>query len=255
MRYVDIHSHILPELDDGAKGIEDTIAMLKMTVEENVEHLIATPHLRVGYTHYDNDKYDATFKQITDYIAENGIPLKLYQGQELFFDYSNLKDIKAKEAYTLADSRYILFELPTYVQMESLYEYLYEFELLDYTMILAHVERYEIFKDKPELLTELSRKGVLFQINSKSVNNKDRKLRKWVDLLLKKGYVHFVSTDSHSTGRRRPLMEESYRYVHALLGTQADDLYRYNGLKVINNEEIITEEPEEFRRSFFMRRR
>ncbi len=69
------------------------------------------------------------------------------------------------------------------------------------------------------------------------------------------GYVHSISTDAHSAGRRRPLMTESYHYIKAMIGDGVEDLYRNNGMKVIQNEAIMTDEPEEIKRGFFQRRR
>ncbi len=251
MRYVDIHCHVLPGMDDGSRDMEMTLGMLKMYEAENVEHIIATPHHRMGYSSYDKDIFRERLIEVRNLIADEGIDIQLHRGQELYFDYSNLKDVIEGNAYTMADGRYVLFELPNYVNMDTLYEYLYEFELKDYRMILAHVERYEIFREKPNLLLELHHKGVLFQVNSRSVNiGRDKKTSKWVDQLLQKGYVHFISTDAHSTGRRKPTMEESYRYIHKLIGDKADDIYRNNGLKIIRNEEIFTDEPTEFKKVF-----
>lgn len=252
MKFVDIHSHILNDLDDGSRSQEETLKMLQMAVEENIEYMIATPHLREGYSHYDNDKYEVTFKSVEAVINENKLPLLLYQGQELFYDYMNIYDLKSGTAYPLANSKYLLFELPAFWTWESLREYLYELELMDYRLILAHVERYEQLQNKPDLLMKLSEHNVLFQVNSHSVNSKRKKVKRWVDKLLDNGYVDFIATDCHSTGRRRPQMIESYRYISKRLSQEkADYMFRLNGLKIINNEDIINEEPKLIKKRLF----
>ena len=245
--FIDIHTHILPFLDDGSKDLVMTENMLLQAKDENISEIIATPHFLYRSNKYDKNKLLETFIKVNNLINDLGVDIKLHLGNELFFDIDSKKVIDNNECLTLAKSKYVLIEFSHRWRKDIVQNLIYNIELLGYKIILAHIERYENFYDE-KVLADFINKGCLAQINSDSIFTKNKAREKYLLKLIENNYIHFVASDCHSDGRRSPKLRKSYDKIKSIIGVKADDLFINNPKKVINNTNIDIDEPKEIKR-------
>lgn len=156
---IDIHSHILPELDDGAGNIKESVEMARKAVEQGITDIIATPHYYKGK--YDNDKEKVERKtwQLNRVLDELDIPLKVWPGQEIRISDELLEDYDNNSVMALNGSQYMLLELPSNHVPRYTERLIYDLQMKRITPIIAHPERnLEIIRN-PHLLEELIWKG------------------------------------------------------------------------------------------------
>ena len=200
---IDIHSHILFGVDDGAKNIDESIELLRSLENIGFTDVFLTPHYING-SDYDSVK-DINLKAFTELkkeIKNNELSINVYLGNEIFINDNIDSLVKDGIISSLNDSKYLLIELPFQNKINNLENILYEIKCLGYEVILAHVERYEYFQKNPKLLDELKEIGVLFQANYASIlgyyGSKEKKL---IKNLLKMNYIDFFGTDIHSINK------------------------------------------------------
>lgn len=211
---IDIHTHIIPGIDDGSGNLETSLGMLKIAKSDGINTLIATPHYYNGY--FENDFRDVMSKvnSLEEEAIKNKIDIEILPGQEVFLDKHTIGLYKSGVIGTLNNTRYMLIELP----MDNLPSYaldvIYELRLLGVVPILAHPERYRYIIEKPSNLNQFIDEGCFFQINSGSVigifgNN----AMKTAEIIIKNGLASFVASDAHSTGKRCPRLKKSFDKV------------------------------------------
>lgn len=200
---IDIHSHILPCLDDGPKSLADSLATVRKLVSQGVTDIIATPHY-VNETNYvspkvQNQKVLAVLKKN---LTMEGIKVNVYLGNETYIDCSILTLLKTGKISTLAGSRYLLVELPLDEEFPN-YKDIFR-DLLDngYKVILAHPERYVLVQKDFAVAEELHNMGILFQCNIASILGKyGKSAKKTVKKLIKKKMVFTFGSDIHHAGK------------------------------------------------------
>ena len=195
----DIHSHVIFDIDDGCKNLEESIALLKEMKKAGFDNVIATPHYIANSEYNSNNKNKlAQMKAIKKEIAKQKLDINIYLGNEVFINDQIANDIKKGNIYTLNNSKYLLFEIPFHSQILNLNDILHELRIAGFIPILAHPERYDFFQDNPQLIDQLKEEGLLLQCNYGSIlgfyNKKSKKLMKY---LLKKRYVDYLGTDVH----------------------------------------------------------
>jgi len=202
---IDIHTHILPHLDDGAKNTQMSIAMMKTLQQQGVETVVFTPHYYGKRSTPDVflQRRNGTFDHIKDQIPA-GLRVKL--GAELHFTGINMPENDELCKLAIEGTKYILVEFPftnawTSELMTRLSDFMRD---TDYTPIIAHVERYPEVQQKPALAWELANMGCLLQVNAPAFL--DKRERKLAFALLKHGFVHCLGTDAHNMDSRPPDM-------------------------------------------------
>jgi protein-tyrosine phosphatase len=206
LEYYDIHTHILPQVDDGSSSIEETKEMLNVAVHEGVQTIIATPHYQCGIDQ-DNNRIKEIVALVQAEAYKINPNLKILLGNELYYSDSIVEDLKNKKALTLAGTRYILVEFSVYQSYDAIYMGLSNLIQAGYAPILAHVERYESLFKKEERIGELIKLGVYIQMNCSSLlGGIFHRENKYYKKLVKKGFVHFLSSDCHDSKYRTPLM-------------------------------------------------
>lgn len=196
---VDIHSHILNNIDDGSKSATESINMLKGLYENGVTDVILTPHY-VMDSFYQNsiETKEKLFNKLKEEIKKNNIPINIYLGNEIYID-KDIKDKINKEALPLNNSNYILLEFPMNGIYNNSYGIISGLIERGYKVILAHPERYITVKEDIKVLDEYKEMGVLFQSNIGSYfGDYGKTAKKTFKKLLKMKYISFIGTDSHS---------------------------------------------------------
>ena len=242
---IDTHIHIIPEVDDGAGSLTEAVEMLKMAKEEGVKEIIATPHFKEGLS-LDADVLEQ-FEKIRFEAGELG--LKLHLGNELYLCEEGVHGLRDEHVYTMANSSYVLVELPFQHYYPFHDALIHQIQLRGFRIVLAHIERYQIFKRKPEMLQTFLNKGIYCQMNAGFVSS--RKTRKQALKWIEKGYVHLIASDGHNTDGRKPVMAEAYEVVEHRFGIgAAEQLFRDNPALIIEDLPLQVLEVERKKRFF-----
>ena len=225
----DIHSHILFGVDDGAKTIEDSVELIKMAKSIGYDGIVCSSHFYPEK--YENKNYDHNFEILKNRLAEEGIEVTLYKGNEvsLHADIFN----KIKKINTINNSKYILIELNYGIIYQTCAKFLAKLQDLGYKPILAHIERYYEFTGKQFI--ELYNSGIILQVNIRQINH----LSQDIKYLFQKKYIGIVATDTHNLTRRNYDVEKYLDYLKNFVGDEYFNiLTEENPSKILNNQEI-----------------
>ena len=241
---IDIHSHILYGLDDGAKDLEETVKMLHIAAKDGIKKMIATPHYIYGSNQYDINQLNNRLHKVQSLIQEEELDLVLYSGNELYMDYNLSSNLQQGHCLTLADTDYVLVEFPMNTIPDYTENVLYSFFENGYRVILAHPERYIPVQNDPETLYQFIEMGCLVQVNALSITGETGARIKGISKrFIEKNWVHFVAGDSHSPRVRAPKLRLAYEQVTEWVGKKkADELFVHNAELLLENEIIQPEE-------------
>ena len=217
---IDIHTHIVPGVDDGSPNLETSIDMIKHEIAIGVKEIICTPHHIYHRYEKSVEEIKANFQLLKEAVEKENLPVKLYLGQEIC--YTHREDIiamlKEGKLLTLNNTKRVLLEFSFTREPEDLMDVIYNFGVNGYQVIIAHVERYEwMTYDKVE---DLRKEGALIQINSNSyLGLTTWHEKRFVKKLLKNNLVDFVASDTHSF--RPSTLDKSYKKI------KNPDLFNY----------------------------
>ena len=204
----DIHSHILPGIDDGARTIEDGIDTVKWLVEQGVTDIITTPHY-IHETDYDSPK-SKNSKLLADLkkrLKSEGVRVNISLGNEIYINDKIPELIKAKKISPLNSSKYLLIEMPLDEEFPNYEDYFRVLIDEGYKVILAHPERYYVVAEDYEIVKRLHEIGVLFQCNAGSILGRYGKTAKKIIKKMAKDKLIFVlSSDAHRRGSKEYLV-------------------------------------------------
>ena len=221
MSYIDIHSHILPGLDDGSRGMQQSLDMLRIAEEEGIELIIATPHNMPGKGQPSLKKVKECTERLLQEAKLEGINIPILIGTEYYFREEVLETLEEEAGIRMNGSVFVLVEFEPMVEKIYFRNALRDILATGHRPIVAHVERYaKIMKDKP-MLSDLKKMGALIQVNAASViGDNGRVAKKDVKWMLKQRIVDFVATDAHSAGRRAPFMNKCAKYLYKKYDTE-----------------------------------
>ena len=250
---IDVHSHIIPKIDDGSSCFEESYSMFLEAAKAGFTDIISTSHYIEDYYEADFIKRKAWIEAMNKVLKENNINLNLYCGNEIYITQNLIKLIKEKKASTLANSRYVLFELPMNNNVMYLNEMVFEIKSLGMIPIIAHPERYTFVQEKPNILLNLIKQGVLFQGNFASIIGKyGNHAKSTIKKLLKANMIHFLGTDSHRKKDIYTKMEDIIKELEKIIGeVKLKELTEVNPGHIIKNEEFEIPEPTEIKIGFF----
>src|SRR5699024_7382 len=166
---IDIHSHILPGVDDGAKTEDDSIAMALAAVEQGIHTIIATPHHMNGVFNNNKSSILTSVNILQDLFTQEGIPLTVLPGQEIRLNGNMIDDVQNGELLSLNHSKYIFVELPTTNVPRYTDQMMYNLQMAGYKPVIVHPERNEELLEHPTILYELVQKGTLTQVTAGSI--------------------------------------------------------------------------------------
>lgn len=252
---IDIHAHILPGIDDGARDIYDTLEMAHIAAESGVTAIVATPHCNIpGYfDNYFGEAYKEVYQKAVTAIQKESIPIQLLPGMEVYGTYNLPELIVNKKIMPLNQSRYILIEFAFDEDPDFASDLLDRVREVGARPVVAHVERYEFVQEDPNLIYEWWKKGYAIQVNKGSLlGNFGRSAERTAHRLLRHGLVSVVASDAHGPHRRTPYLKEAYQEVCAdYTSTLADRLFQKNPSQICKNEAIFMEEPIPFSEEWF----
>ncbi len=226
---IDMHSHILPGLDDGAADWEQAIAMARVAVDDGITEMVCTPHWVLGK--YENGK-EAILRQFAEFetrLAADNIPLKIHSGAELRIDMSIPERLRSGELMTLNDGgNYVLLELPEDTLPDNLPDFFWNLQINNYRPILSHVERNLMIREHPRRLFRWVENGILAQITAASLlEGFSEEIREFAISLVEHRLVHMLVTDTHSLRMRTPQLSGARKEIETLLGAEAAERMVY----------------------------
>ena len=235
----DIHCHILPGVDDGARSEDSTKRMLKIAAKEGTGAIVATPHFTCGMREGNKQDIVQKYKMVSEWWREYSPKKQFFLGNELFYSEGIVEALRQGDALTMNGTKYVLVEFPTYIDFRSLKKGVQTLLYAGYYPIIAHIERYECM-GKKENVQELIDIGAYMQVNASAVLGKHGFLKKlYVMKLLRQSLVHFVATDAHGASRRAPEMRECAIYLKKKLGGEmARQILERNPMKMLKGEEL-----------------
>lgn len=251
---LDLHTHIIPGIDDGSKNMNDTIEMLKNAKAAGYTGVVATPHYIEGsYASNNADKFKL-INDIKEEIKVQNIELDIYIGNEVFITDSIENLLSSGKIYSINNSKYILIELPMTGGSNGLQSCIFKLFSLGYTPIIAHPERYSFVQKDPNKLIDYIDQGVLFQLNSGSLfGHYGKTAQKAARILLKHDMIQLIATDTHS-GKSSSYSQISdvCKLISKLTYEEnVDILMNKNPSDIVNNKKIIVNEPTKYKKSIF----
>lgn len=227
---VDIHTHVIPFVDDGSSSLQDSLEMIKNEVSAGINTIIATPHHIKNHYECSVEQIKENFNLLKEKVKEENIPVNLLLGQEICYRSSDkiIEKLNNHELLTLDETNLVLLEFSFVKEPDDILEIMYNFKCNNYEVILAHVERYEWMTF--ELVKTLKEYGVYIQVNANSVIgvNEGKHKKRFVKKLLKHQLVDIVASDVHSF--RKSNMDKAYNKLHD------DNLF--NGLNKFNKVKV-----------------
>lgn len=233
---IDIHHHCLPGVDDGPRNADEAADLCRMSADEGIETIVATPHVLRG--RWKNSSRAQLESVLADLRGRVGDAPRIVLGSEYFFAHDIAEVMRAGTIIPLAGSRYILVEFASNAIPPLVLQPLHAVMLDGWTPIIAHPERNSVLQAKPDLIMAMIRAGVKMQVTTGSVTGEfgpdaqDTGLR-----LLRSGAVHFMATDAHNRARRPPRFREARTRVAELCGDAvAQALFVDNPRAVLRGE-------------------
>lgn len=236
---IDIHSHIIPNVDDGARSVEETFNILKEAQEAGFTDVILTSHFLLNY--YETNAQELIFwkEKLQEVLKKQGTKINLHSGMEIYITNQMEELLENKKILTLANSRYMLIELPLATNVKYFDYVVYYLEAKGIKPIIAHPERYKCVQKDPDIVEEYIEKGCLIQCNYGSiVNLYGREAEKTIKTLLKKNQVHFLGSDVHRENRTYLIILDAIKKIRKIIGeNKINELTTINPKKILQNEE------------------
>lgn len=236
---IDIHTHLIPNVDDGAKNLEVTFEALKEAEKAGFTDIILTSHYMTDY--YETKKDELVFwkENLQKILESKNEKIKLHSGMEIYISEEIDKLMKQEKLLTLAGSRYILMELPMNTTVNYLDHVIYFLETIGLKLIIAHPERYISVQEKPELVKEYIKKGCLMQCNYGSIlGNYGKQVKNTMKYLLKNNLVHFVASDCHKSNGIYLEVPKAVKKIEKIIGHEKmREITTLNQKKILNNEQ------------------
>jgi len=223
---IDIHSHLIPSIDDGAKDMERAIELILALKEMGYKKLITTPHVSDMFLNSSKDILDA-YTGLKKELVKREIDIEIEVAAEYYIDENFVELLKKKDLLSFGKNKYILFELSYFTPTEDLESLIYDIKLSGYTPVLAHPERYVYFHNHIDRYRNIKEMGVLFQINLTSIANYySDDITKIVKMLIHNGMVDFIGTDIHHRQHIKFLKKAMSKQIYK-------KIFKYN--KILNN--------------------
>ena len=236
---IDIHSHILFGVDDGAQNRKETQALLRTAHQQGVHTIIATPHQRRGMFEATREEIEERYAQVVAMAEKISPNLKVLLGSEIYITQSTLERIEQGAYFPLGDSKALLVEFPYEIAYRDIQKAVKRISWAGYRVVLAHIERYEALDNHADRVEELLMLGCYTQINASSLLpiklfDKKKQRKKRARYFLEQQVVHFVASDVHNMTDRAYYMQDAYLFLEKNYGRKvAADLCWRNQEKLL----------------------
>lgn len=235
---IDVHCHLLPGIDDGARDLEMALEMARIAQADGITHIVCTPHIYPGM--YDNDAQGIrqAVAELQSRLDEAGIGLRLSAGADAHLTPDLGADIAAGRVPTLAASRYLLLEPPHHVAPPRFEETVFALMAGGLVPVITHPERLTWVETHHDVFVRLAERGCWMQITAGALTGRfGRRVSYWADRFVCEGRAHILATDAHHPTRRPPLLEEARAAAERLIGAdEAAHLVRTRPAMILADE-------------------
>jgi len=234
---VDIHSHVLYGMDDGARTLDESVALIQMAAAAGTTDLVATPHASPHYK-FEPERVRDCLMEVT---SAAGDVLHLYTGCDFHLSFDNIQDALAyPRKYTIHESRYLLVEFSDLIIFHNMSDIFGRLLDADMTPIVTHPERNALLRQRIDEIAKWVEQGVFVQVTGQSLlGHFGRKALEFSQALLKQNLVHFLASDGHNAKHRPPTLDGAHRWVAEHHGEAlADLLCRTNPRAVLTNGNV-----------------
>jgi len=218
---IDLHSHLLPNIDDGPKDLAQSLEMARIAVADGIGIMACTPHIMPGV--FDNKGPDirAAVAKLQNELDQAGIPLILATGADAHLAPNLLEGLKSGRVPRLGTSRYFLLEPPQDVLPPRFGDYTFGLLSAGFVPLLTHPERSPWIESHYKTLVAAVRSGVWIQVTAGAIlGHFGRRAVYWVSRLLEDGLVHVIASDAHDTEKRPPRMQAAVEFVEKQIGPE-----------------------------------
>ena len=242
---IDIHSHIIFDVDDGPKTLEDSRRLLEESYRQGVRTIISTSHRRKGMFETPEEKIAANFKQVQELAKQVADDLTVLYGAEIYYTSDILQKLEEGRFPSLGGTKYVLIEFSMNTPYKDIHSALGNVIRLGMIPVVAHIERYHCLENDEDRVSELINMGCYMQVNSSNVlkpklfGDRYKFMKKRVQFFLERDLVHFVASDMHNLDDRPPYMQKAYQIVAKKYGAErAEELFKTNQEILLSNEFI-----------------
>ena len=234
---VDIHSHILPEVDDGPKSWDVSVAMCRAAAADGITHMVATPHANDRY-HYDRPYLQGLVDHLQQLVGDSP---KLSLGCDFHLSYENIQDALANPTrYVIEGTRYLLVEFSNYSVPTQTTDSFLKLGDCGLTPIITHPERNPILRETPQRVVEWAEQGCVIQMTGSALTGfwgeRTRRAALW---LLERQAVHVLATDAHDTEKRVPVLSTARDAAAEICGEEiAEAMVEGNPQAIISNQPL-----------------
>jgi len=221
---IDIHSHLLPGIDDGPRSWDESIELCRRVAAEGVTLSVATPHLIDGVYNNTRRRVDGLVRELNDRLGDARIALEVAIGAEVDFS-SQLIQTLVDELPRIANGKAVLMEMPVAVIPPRIADSLFNVRARGLVPVLAHPERNELLQERPSLAIDWLQAGAALQLDAESLLGLwGRRAKACAETLLSAGHYHAMASDAHSAERRPPRLRDALARAVALVGEDAGKL-------------------------------
>jgi protein-tyrosine phosphatase len=218
---IDLHCHLLPGIDDGAKSLAVSLDMARMAVAGGITVTACTPHILPGVYNNEGSTIEAVVEIMRKALERAGIPLRLVTGADVHVAPNLVAGLRSGRVLTINRSRYMLLEPPHHVVPPRLAEHVFDLHTAGYVAILTHPERLSWIENHYSVIYELAHNGVLMQLTAGSLAGRfGKRARYWAERLLCEGLCHLLASDAHDTDARPPALAEARDFAAERLGEE-----------------------------------
>ena len=244
---IDLHSHIIPEVDDGSPDWQTTIEMCRIAVADGIDTMVATPHMLDGLYNVERETIIKKTSKLKNQLRQKDIRLTVLPGADVHIDFDFVNLLRGGKLVTINDTgKYILVEFPHDVLPKSIDKLLFSIQMAGTVPIITHPERHFEVQRKPDIVYRWVVAGNLIQVTAASITGEMGKAAKDCSMrLLKSGLVHLVASDAHSSTWRAPGLSKARKIVADILSQEsADKIFIQTPQLVIDGRKFEAPEPE-----------
>lgn len=252
---IDIHSHILPGADDGAKTESNSLSMAQAAIEEGITQIVASPHHKNRtYENYRNE-IRSNVAVLNKLYQSKGMQLEVLPGQEVRIYGEIETDLQNGEIQTVNDSKYLLIEFPSDAVPHYASQLFYDLQMNGIIPVIVHPERNRELLNDHRKIYELVQNGALTQVTAASVVGKfGKQIETFTHQLLEANLTHFVASDAHNTTSRGFYLRDAYRYIQSNISVEMTYMLMENSQLLIEDQNVYRQEPQRIKskKKFFV---
>ena len=236
---IDVHTHIIPNIDDGSKSVEETFNLISEAEEAGFTDIILTPHYITNYYETTGAEVRLLTETLQKIANEKNLEIKLHSGMEIYISEELCDLAKAGTVITLANSKYMLIEFPMNTTMRNVNEILFMMRNMGYRVIIAHPERYKCIQENIEYAMQLVEEGCMLQSNYGSiVDIYVKEAKKTLKKLLKMDFISFLGTDTHKEGTIYQIMPQILKKFKRVISEEKlYEITTENPRKILENQD------------------